>query len=253
MKIWLIGMICALMLTGCREQDNQRQNSIDEQQHRIASLEKQLAEMEKQFRILQGELFTEVDALKTDSAAAIKAMEDTVAANNQNIHENRRRLENLSIKQEAGLVRSRQEEEQAAHTIPQQTIIPITTHKQTTAAEVPAIEILNVTGTSVVTGEEMIPELVETEEMVKDEFGEEVPLKVRREKTVYHYDYEVHFTARNSSAEPVTFTARAGRGEAPFTLAPGTTEQHLAVRSLRGSDLKITCNGQSRRYRVIYQ
>lgn len=109
----------------------------------------------------------------------------------------------------------------------------------------------NVRARSVVVGKHKTTRVVETDVLVKDSFGREVPLRTKEDIERDEYDTVVEFRVSNLDDRPAHVVCRAGREELAFEVAPGASlDQRVGTHV--GASLQVRANGVTRSFEVPY-
>jgi hypothetical protein len=115
------------------------------------------------------------------------------------------------------------------------------------------VAIADVRSEKIVTGTYETTEIVTSDELNEDYFGDKVPLLKEKSVKKDEHDYQVRFHARNLTKTPKDITAGAGRDSVVVTLQPGEVATNLAVYARFGADLTVRSRGEVRRFEVEYE
>jgi hypothetical protein len=252
-------LILALALAGCSRGGEPPDPRIEQQQAEVQALQKKVADLERS----QGAQIA--DTAKT-TTERLDRLDD---ASQRRVNEQRRLIEEL---QERIAIAERKITVLETATPPAPVAAPAPREEPKTpkvsvySAPDPVLEdfiepptdrfplrVFDVASRKVVTGTHTSTRHVQTDEIVKDEYGSKGPRIERKDVEVNEYAYQVVFSARNLTKTPKALIARAGGDPVTQMVPAGATVTNVAVGSVMGADLWVSAGAESRSFAVVHE
>jgi len=249
----------ALLAMGCTRPDPELLQELERKDALVTELREEIERLEAELADTRRRYNQRMDQLKEITEQNRRVHESVVSDYRKQLRLKEQRIEGLEqdLRFAHEQMRSLEDEIAELNSPPPPTEAdeesePVVTVPAADIEDVFPVRVFDIVGEQVVTGTRVQPRFVETDEIFKDEYGnEQVRMRVENE-IVNEYGYQVTFSLENLTDQDRIVSVRAGRLTRAVTVRAGETVNDVAVDAAKGSGLMVMVGGKSRRYEVTY-